>query len=302
MDDKRGLRALMEGPLPSLFFCIGDPVVGNPTQYMIEQAFGEMGLPYRYLTCTVERRELSAAMWGLRALQFAGGNVTTPHKRAVLEYLDDLSAAATLSRAVNCITRMPDGRYAGDNTDGKGFLKSLEDSTGSVKGRKVAILGAGGAASAIAAELVLAGAGEVTVVNRTRERAVSLVRRLGNIAETRLSVAPWIGTYVIPKSVDVLVQATSVGLFSPDRCVDVSFEEAKSDLVVSDVVFNPVETLFLRRAREQGLLCIDGLGMLVNQGALAIQGWTGRTPDRDLMRRAVTEAFSCLADKGRAMR
>jgi shikimate dehydrogenase len=297
MDAEFGLTALMKGPLPSLFFCIGDPVVGNPTQYMVEQAFRSLGFSHRYMTCTVEKRELSAAMWGLRALKFAGGNVTTPHKRAVLEYLDTLGESAMLCKAVNCITRRPDGTYAGDNTDGKGFLRSLVEETGSVRGKDVVVLGCGGAASAIAAELVLSGAKCVTVVNRTREKAVSLAKRLDNCTETSLAVAPWVGTYVIPKTAEIVVQATSVGLFAPDRCVDVSFDQARKDLVACDVVFNPTRTLFLKRAKERGLRCIDGLGMLVNQGALAIEQWTGRMPDRALMREALAEAFSILGDK-----
>jgi shikimate dehydrogenase len=292
VDENIGLKALMKGPLPSLYFCIGDPVIGNPTQYMVEQAFHSLGLPFRYITCTVDKKELASAMWGLRSLRFAGGNVTAPHKQSVLEFLDHLSEAAILSHAVNCITRQNDGTYSGDNTDGKGFLSSLVEKSGSVEGKKVVILGAGGAASSIATELVLAKAKEVMIVNRTPERAVSLVKRLANVSATRLSIEEWNGTYIIPKEWDIVVQATSVGLFSPLNCVDVSFEKTKKELIACDVVFNPVETLFLKRAQERGCLCIDGLGMLVDQGAIALEGWTGLKPDKTGMRVALQEAFS----------
>ena len=292
MNEKNLLHALMKGPLPSLFFCIGDPVVGNPTQHMVEQAFQAMGLPYRYITCSVDKKELASAMWGLRSLKFSGGNVTAPHKQIVLEFLDHLSEAAILSHAVNCITRQGDGTYSGDNTDGKGFLSSLEDKSGSVEGKKVVVLGAGGAAAAIATELVLARAGEVTIVNRTVDRAVSLVKRLDNVTSTRLAIKEWVGTYVIPNDADIVVQATSVGLFSPDKCVDVSFEKTKKESIACDVVFNPVETLFLKKAQERGCLCIDGLGMLVDQGAIAIDRWTGVRADKTVMRKALQEAFS----------
>lgn len=292
MNENNVLYALMKGPLPSLFFCIGEPVVGNPTQYMVEQAFSKMGLPYRYITCSVDKKELASAMWGLRSLKFSGGNVTTPHKQLVLEFLDHLSEAAILSHAVNCITRQSDGTYSGDNTDGKGFLSSLERESGSVEGKKVVVLGAGGAASAIATELVLARAGEVTIVNRTAERAVSLVKRLDNVSPTRLAIEEWVGTYDIPKEADIVVQATSVGLFSPSKCVDVSFDKTKKESIACDVVFNPVETLFLKKARQRGCLCIDGLGMLVDQGAIAIDYWTGVRADKDIMKKALQEAFS----------
>ncbi|AEV29473.1 shikimate 5-dehydrogenase [Sphaerochaeta pleomorpha str. Grapes] len=292
MNEKYLLHALMKGPLPSLFFCIGDPVVGNPTQHMVEQAFQAMGLPYRYITCTVDKKELASAMWGLRSLAFSGGNVTAPHKQVVLEFLDHLSEAAILSHAVNCITRQSDGTYSGDNTDGKGFLSSLERMSGEVAGKKVVILGAGGAASSIATELVLARAGEVTIVNRTSDRAVSLVKRLDNVSPTRLAIEQWLGTYVIPNDADIVVQATSVGLFSPDKCLDVSFEKTKKQLIACDVVFNPVETLFLKRARQRDCLCIDGLGMLVDQGAIAIDMWTGVQANKAVMRKALQEAFA----------
>ncbi|WP_320128753.1 shikimate dehydrogenase [uncultured Sphaerochaeta sp.] len=286
------LRALMQGPLPSLYFCIGSPVVGNPTQYMMEQAFLALDLPHRYLTCTVEKKELASAMWGLRSLQFAGGNVTTPHKQGVMEYLDNLSETAILSHAVNCITREADGTYSGDNTDGKGFLSSLVEKSGSVEGKDVVILGAGGAAGAIATELVLAKAREVRIVNRTAERAVALVKRLDKITSTQLFYEEWEGTYSIPSTTDVVVQATSVGLFASTHCVDVQFPICEKQLIACDVVFNPVDTLFLKRAKQHNCLCIDGLGMLVEQGAIAFKKWIGLEPDRNVMHKALVKAFS----------
>lgn len=291
MEAYNALQALMKGPLPRLFFCIGDPVVGNPTEHMVEHAFGAMGFPGRYLTCRVTKEELAPSLWGLRALGFAGGNVTAPHKQTVLQYLDELSESALLCKAVNCITRKSDGTYYGDNTDGKGFLQSLTERGLSVKDKKVIILGSGGAASAIAVELVLAKAGEVVLVNRTEERSHSLAKRLSGISSTLLSVNRWIGTYAIPCDADIVVQATSVGLFSSTACVDVAFSKRNSALIACDVVFNPIQTLFLQRAQEAGCTLVDGLGMLVNQGMLGIQQWTGKIPHQEGMRGALVEAF-----------
>ena len=292
MEAYNALRALMKGPLPSLFFCIGDPVVGNPTEAMVETAFRSLDFPGRYLTCRVTKEELAPALWGLRALGFAGGNVTAPHKQAVMQYLDDLSESALLCKAVNCITRKGDGTYYGDNTDGKGFLQSLTERNLQVENKKVVILGSGGAASAIATSLVLDKAGEVVLVNRTEERSRSLAKRLSGISSTVLSVDRWVGTYAIPSDAEIVVQATSVGLFSPSACVDVAFTERNSSLIACDVVFNPVQTLFLLRAQESGCTTVDGLGMLVNQGRLAIEQWTGRNPEKEGMKGALQEAFA----------
>jgi len=292
MEAYNALDALMKGPLPSLFFCIGDPVVGNPTEHMVNYAFKALGFPGRYLTCRVTKEELAPALWGLRALGFAGGNVTAPHKQTVLQYLDDLSESALLCKAVNCITRKSDGTYYGDNTDGKGFLQSLTERNLSVKNKKVVILGSGGAASAIAVELVLAKAAEVVLVNRTEERSRTLAKRLSGISSTVLSVDRWVGTYTIPSDAEVVVQATSVGLFTPTACVDVDFSKRNSSLIACDVVFNPVRTLFLLRAQEAGCTTVDGLGMLVNQGRLAIEQWTQKDPEKEGMKGALEEAFN----------
>lgn len=292
MEAYNALHALMKGPLPSLFFCIGDPIVGNPTEHMVDKAFQDLAYPGRYLTCRVPKSDLASALWGLRALGFAGGNVTAPHKQEVLQYLDELSESALLCKAVNCITRTPDGSYYGDNTDGKGFLQSLADRAITVQNKKIVVLGSGGAASAIATELVLAKSGEVVLVNRTEERSLSIAKRLSGISQTKLVVEPWVGCYTIADDVDIVVQATSVGLFSPTSCVDVAFSGINSSLIACDVVFNPVQTLFLQKAELAGCTIVDGLGMLVNQGALAVRQWTGSDPDRALMRRALEEAFA----------
>ena len=135
-----GERALMHGPLEALFCCIGDPVIGNPTQIMVEDAFEEIGFAGRYLTCTVATGSVKEAIEGIKALGFAGANVTAPHKVEVIQYLDGLTESARLSGAVNCIYREGD-KLIGDNTDGKGFHTSI-DLIKPVEGMKVLVLGA----------------------------------------------------------------------------------------------------------------------------------------------------------------
>src|SRR5262245_12436353 len=155
---------MSSAPLQEVVCCLGQPVAGNPTQYMMEKAFAAAGLDWEYLTCEVPPERLADAIRGLRALGFKGANFTIPHKVAVIPHLDELSPAAELMGAVNCANRVGDN-LVGENTDGKGFLQSLRQRVDPA-GQKVAILGAGGAARAIAVELALGGAGNITVVNR----------------------------------------------------------------------------------------------------------------------------------------
>jgi shikimate dehydrogenase len=286
------LQALMKGPLPSLFFCIGNPVVGNPTQYMMEKAFLDMDFPGQYITCEVESDQLQTALEGLKALHVAGGNITAPFKQRVFPYLDSFTESARLSNAVNCITLQADGTYQGDNTDGKGFLQSLKEQVSNLSERRVVLFGSVGAASAIAVELVLSEVKEVVLVNRTKEKAEALAERLQGVTNTKTSTQAWKGTYRIEEDGLVVVQATSVGLFDENSCIDVAFSQGLRDVIACDVVFNPTDTAFLKRARQAGAATLDGLGMLVNQGVLGIENWTGKDADAEVMRAALEKAFS----------
>ncbi len=159
-------------PLQAITFVFGQPVAGNPTQFIVERAFAAAGLDWRYLTLDVPSERLGDAVRGARAMGFQGGNITMPHKVAVIEHLDELTNAAGLIQAVNCI-KNDRGRLIGDNTDGRGFLESLRTVTVPA-GKRIVVLGAGGAARAIAVELALAGAAEITIVNRSAERGEAL--------------------------------------------------------------------------------------------------------------------------------
>ncbi len=156
------------------------------------------------------------------------------------------------------------------------------------------LFGSGGAASAIAVELVLSEVKEVILVNRTREKAEALAKRLQGVTNTTVSTQAWEGTYQIEEDGLVVVQATSVGLFDENSCIDVAFSQGIQDVIACDVVFNPTDTVFLKRARKAGAATLDGLGgMLVNQGGvLGLQNWTGMVPDAQVMRAALEKAFS----------
>lgn len=285
------LTALMNGPLSPLYCCIGDPVVGNPTQYMMEEAFTALGHSGGYLTIQIPSKDLKDAVKAIRTLSFAGANVTAPHKQTIIPYLDALTESARISGAVNCITRT-NNTLIGDNTDGKGFFRTLASSVPDWKERTILIFGAGGAAGAITAELVLAEAKEVVIINRTGEKAQDLATRMQGISRTRVRAKAWNGTYTIDEDRLIVVHATSVGLFDERAVIDVAFKRGLTDVIACDVVFNPIRTKFLSLAEEAGAATLDGLGMLVEQGAIAIEGWTHQSPDRLLMQNALEHAFS----------
>jgi shikimate dehydrogenase len=265
----------------------GQPVAGNPTQYMMEKAFAEAGLDWRYLTLEVAPADLADAVRGMRAMGFRGGNLTVPHKVAVLPLLDGLSPAAERMGAVNTIHR-EGSKLLGENTDGKGFVESLRGVTDPA-GKKIVVLGAGGAARAIAVELALAGAAEITIVNRTPERGQALAAVLVDKLQANAAFAPWQGEYQAPEAADVIVNATSIGLNAPQARVPLALASLRPHHVVADVVFNPANTRLLREARDQGCTTLDGLGMLVNQAVTAFRLWTRREPNAALMRDAVEE-------------
>jgi len=272
-------------------------VAENPTQAKIEPAFRALGLDWRYLTLEVRPENLADAVAGARAFGFRGFNCTIPHKVAVIDHLDGLGESAALMGAVNCVVRQEDGRLIGENTDGKGFVSSLRahvDPTG----LSVAILGAGGAARAISVELALAGASRITIVNRDPGRGEALAELLatkvrkaagGNLGA---SFVPWSGDFQVPAGTDILVNATSIGLF-PDVDARVALEVASLSpgMLVADVIPNPPKTRLVRDATACGCKVIDGLAMLVAQGVIGIEFWTGRTPDPAVMRAALENIF-----------
>jgi shikimate dehydrogenase len=269
----------------------GFPVADNPTQAMMEPAYAALGLSWRYLTVEVRPENLGEAVRGARAMQWKGFNCTIPHKVAVIEHLDRLSPAAQAIGAVNCVS-IRNGELWGDNADGKGFLESLA-SIRSVEGLSVVILGAGGAARAIAVELALAGAASITIVNRTRQRGLTLSALINERTAARGAFLEREGNFQVPSGTDLLVNATSIGLY-PDLTARVPVDTAslESGTTVCDVIPNPPHTMFLADAAARGCTVIDGLGMLVNQGAIAIKLWSGREPDQAVMRDALRQVFA----------
>lgn len=270
----------------------GDPVDENPTILMFEAAFKAKGLHWRYQNFHVRAEDLGAAMAGLRAMHFRGINLTIPHKIEVLRHLDRITPEAALIGAVNTVVRDGD-LLIGANTDGKGFLMSLKlNANFDPADRRVVVLGAGGAARAIAVELALAGARRITIVNRTAQRGETLAQLINDKTSARAEFVQWLGDYTLPEDADIVVNATNIGLYP--RMNDkpgVNMDSIKPDMLVCDVVPNPPRTRFLIEATAKGAKTLDGLGMLVYQGAIAFTMWTGQDAPIDVMRQALSEVF-----------
>jgi shikimate dehydrogenase len=275
--------------LQELTGSLSEGAAGNPTGVMMEAVFAHHGLPWRYINMEVPASALGDAVRGARAMGFRGFNCSIPHKVAVIPHLDALGRSAEIMGAVNCVVRRGD-QFVGENTDGKGFLRSLETVLAPA-GREFVILGAGGAARAIAVELALGGAKKLTIVNRDPGRGCALSGLIESRTGTHAVYEEWRGPVAVPASADGVIQATNVGLYEPDQAPDLDYASLRPGLVAADVVFNPVQTRFLREAAARGCLPLDGLGMLVHQGIIAIQYWTGIDPSPEVMRRALEAAM-----------
>lgn len=270
----------------------GDPIDENPTGIMQEAAFEALGLQWRYQLLHVTAENLPAAVKGVRALGFRGFNCTIPHKVAVMAHLDEIAPDAQKIGAVNTVRRDGD-RLIGENTDGKGFLRGLREGMGvDPAGKRIVILGAGGAARAIAVELALAGAAELTIYNRSRERGEAMHRDLVAATGASATLHGWDSTVAITPEVDILVNATSIGLYpNVDDMPAVSLDAAGSHLLVCDVIPNPPETPFIKAAQSRGLKTLNGLSMLVYQGVIGFEMWTGHKAPEEVMKKALEKAF-----------
>ena len=267
------------------------PAAENPTVAMVEAAYRHHSIDARYLNCEVEPGALGDAVRGARAMGWAGFNCSLPHKVAVIQHLDGLGESAAVIGAVNCVVRR-DGRYIGENTDGQGFLAALRTVVDPA-GKSLIVLGAGGAARAIAVEAALAGAAAITVVNRDPTRGSEVVALLNERTPARASLVVWDRTHRVVDGTDIVVNATSVGLAPDiDAKLDLDPDSLQPGMVVADVIPNPPRTRLIGDAEKRGCIVLDGLGMLVNQGTIGIRHWTGIDPDPGVMRRKLEELFA----------
>ena len=273
----------------------GDPVDGNPTGVMEEAGFDALGLNFRYITMKVTKDGFEDAMKAVRALHMRGVNLTMPHKINVIPFLDELSQAAQIIGAVNTVVVREDGTLFGENTDGKGFVQALKNNGLSLEGKMITMLGAGGAARAIAVECALAGAKEIVIINRSVNRAQELAELIAGKTSAASQAIAWGEGQKVPEGTDIFINATCIGLHpEQDQKPEIDYDSITADMAVTDVVFNPADTLFLQEARKRGAKTISGLGMLACQGALNFTLWTGKEAPLQVMEDKLREEFGLL--------
>ncbi len=277
----------------------GAPVRHSCSPPMHNAAFAELGLDFVYVPFEVPPEQLAAAVSGVRAMGMPGVNVTIPHKGGVAELVDELDESAAVLEAVNTVCSR-DGELIGYNTDGDGFARSLVEAGGSFEGADVAIIGGGGAARAVAWAAVKHQAGSIVIVNRTfrkAETAAELVNRAAG--QERATAAPLTDEAEdAVRATDIIIDTTSVGMH-PHEDVPPVIDPGwiSSRQLVVDIVYNPADTVLLKAAREQGARTVDGLGMLVHQGAIAFEMWTGEAAPVATMRQALVAAIADVARK-----
>lgn len=273
--------------LIGLFGC---PVDENATVVIMEAAFEALNLNYRYITTLVYPEGLPAAIAALKALNMKGTHITIPHKVEVIKHLDHISETAGLMGAVNTIY-LKDGKTYGENTDGKGFITSLYENGVYLKGQWAVVLGAGGAARAMTVELASAGVGRITIVNRNREKGEALAELLNNKTPTSAEYTPWDNTYAVPSGANILVNATSVGMYPDPNKPNIDYSTLLPSMTICDGVHNPVQTPFLKETAKMGCKTLDGFSMLINQGAISFKLWTGLDAPIEVMRNALAKEF-----------
>ncbi len=250
-----------------------------------------MGLDYYYLPIEVSKEDLTSVFTAIKKMNFAGCNITIPHKVAIIKLLDELDPLAAAIGAVNTV-QFKNGKAKGFNTDGEGFLRSLKEEGGiTPSGKRFLIFGSGGAARAIAFTLAMEKAAQITLCNRTKEKADALA------AEINKGICPCADTIEIEQmtrhkytaKVDILINATSIGMLPQNSAMPCPETSIYPHHTVMDIVYNPYETAFLQAAEKRGAKIVHGLGMLIWQGVTAFTVFTGKKPIVTFMREEIQQ-------------
>ena len=269
---------------------IGDPVAHSRSPQMHNAAFAKAGLDYVYVPFHVRPDDLAAAIAGFKAINVVGINVTLPHKQAVIPFLTSISREAELIGAVNTLTFV-DGHIHGDNTDAPGVLQALDEdgnTSGTPVGEKVVVLGAGGAARAVVVALALRGVAAITIANRTVGKAVALATEMDQ--KTGVSMQ---GMGLTDERLPLSVRESKLLVNTATISMDVthplliSADWLQPNTIVYDIVYTPPVTPLMQAATERGCQTLGGIGMLVHQGAIAFEKWTGVAPCTETMRQAL---------------
>lgn len=267
---------------------VGDPVEHSLSPPMHNAAFQHLKLDCVYVPFHVKAKNLKNAIKGAKAMGIKGLNITIPHKTAVIRYLDEVDQAAQLIGAVNTL-KFTEGKIKGYNTDGVGAVKAIEEIT-TVKDKKVVIMGAGGAARAVAFQLILNGIQKLSIANRTPEKAVQLACDI----KSKLKFSPRVVNFSELEliSTDILINTTPVGMHPhEDQKPLVTSQMMHPELVVNDIIYNPLMTGLLKEAEDAGAKTVNGTKMLVYQGVEAFRIWTGVNPPVEVFTEALRETL-----------
>jgi len=276
-----------------LIILLGQPLGHSISPQMHNLAFEKRGLDYCYLPVEVAPEDLKTVFNGLTRMNVAGFNVTIPHKINIIKYLDKLNPLAATIGAVNTIC-VQNGKTIGYNTDGEGFLQSLEkEARITPKDKKFFLLGCGGAARAISMTLAHYGANKIFICNRTLTKAESLTAEINDkIRDCAITIPQTADNRAdILQSCDVLINSTSIGMHPDENVLPIEESLIGKHLTVADIVYNPLTTRLLRIAKQKGCSTVHGLGMLVNQGAAGFRLWTGIEPPVEEMSATVFSAM-----------
>ncbi|WP_425414527.1 shikimate dehydrogenase [Paenibacillus pinihumi] len=272
-----------------LYGVIGDPIRHSKSPLMMNRAFKETGINGIYTAFHIVPDQLANFIAGVRAMGIRGVNVTIPHKLDVMHHLDHIDDSALAIGAVNTIVN-DGGRLTGYNTDGIGYVRSLkEEIEPDLAGKRVVILGAGGAARGIIYGLIQEKVDQIAVANRTAERASKLAGDFSNQAD--VYAGDWDKIAQLCAGADLVINTTSVGMFPHIEGTPIDASWLREETIASDLIYNPLETRFLREARERGCRAHGGLGMFIYQGAYAFEYWTGTDAPAAAMRSCVLEAL-----------
>lgn len=274
----------------SLVGLIGYPIKHSKSPQIHNTAFQALHLDYVYLAFEVEDGFLKETVDAFKVLNARGFNVTMPHKKKIMGLLDEVSREAGIIGSVNTV-KIEKGKLIGYNTDGRGFVKALQEAGGDFRGKKIVMVGAGGAARAIAVQLAFEEAGEIVMFNRTLSTAEEIMDTIkGNISGCK-GRALETDEKVLKKELKdaaVLINCTSLGMKDTvDKSIVTAPDTLHKDLFAADIVYNPLKTRFLSIAEEAGCKTMNGLGMLIWQGAIAFKIWTGQNMPVDLIKKEI---------------